>query len=287
MPAGAAIRPMADADTGAVHELSIVTFEDLAERMGEPSQPRPAVGSALIRIRHLIETDPAGALVAEADGRLVGAALAIVRGGLWGLSLLVVLPGHQSAGLGRELLAAALEHGDGAVRGGVILASPDSRALRAYARAGFQPHPCLDASGAPRGVDAPASVRDGTVEDLALTETVDHAVRGAPHGRDIVALLAAGCRLLVAEERGYAVVSEGSVRLLAALDEATAQDLLRTALAVTPRGEEARVEWITSAQSWAVEPVLEAGLRLRPGGAVFLRGDVGPFTPYLPSGAYL
>jgi GNAT superfamily N-acetyltransferase len=286
MPPGAAIRPMTDADAGAVHELAVATFEDLAERMNEPPQPRPADGPALIRIRHLIETDPAGALVAEADGRLVGATLAIVRGALWGLSLLVVLPGHQSAGLGRGLLAAALEHGDGAVRGGVILASPDSRALRAYARAGFQPHPCLGASGAPRGVQAPANVRDGAVEDLALTETVDRAVRGTPHGRDIVALLAAGCQLLVVEERGYAVVREG-VRLLAALDDATAQDLLRAALAATPPGEETSVEWISSAQSWAVAPVLDAGLRLRPGGAVFLRGDVGPFAPYLPNGAYL
>jgi GNAT superfamily N-acetyltransferase len=283
----AAIRPMADEDARAVHELSIVTFEDLAERLGVPPHPRPAVEPALIRIRHLIETDPAGALVAEADGRLVGAALALVREGLWGLSLLVVLPGHQSAGLGRDLLAAALEHGDGAVHGGVILASADSRALRAYARAGFQPHPCFDASGLPRGVDPPVGVRDGSVEDLLLTEAVDRAVRGAPHGRDLVALLAAGSRLLVADERGYAVVREGRVRLLAALDEATAQDLLRAALATTPSGEETSVEWITSAQFWAVEPVLEAGLRLQPGGAVFLRGEVGPFTPYLPSGAYL
>jgi GNAT superfamily N-acetyltransferase len=286
MPPAAAIRPMADADARAVHELAILTFEDLAERLGVPPHPRPAVEPALIRIRHLIETDPTGALVAEADGRLVGAALALVREGLWGLSLLVVLPGHQSAGLGRELLAEALEHGDGAVRGGVILASPDSRALRAYARAGFRVHPCLDASGAPRGVVAPASVREGSIEDLPLTETVDRAVRGAPHGHDLVALLAAGSRLLVAEERGYAVVLEG-VRLLAALDDATAQDLLRAALAATPPGEETSVEWITAAQPWAVEPVLDAGLRLRPGGAVFLRGDVGRFAPYLPSGAYL
>jgi hypothetical protein len=47
------------------------------------------------------------------------------------------------------------------------------------------------------------------------------------------------------------------------------------------------VEWITSAQSWAVAPVLDAGLSLRPGGVVFLRGDVGPFAPYIPSGSYL
>ena len=116
--------------------------------------------------------------MAEADGQLVGAALAIVRGGLWGLSLLVVLPEHQSAGVGRALLAQALEHGDGTVRGGVILSSPDSRALRAYARAGFAPHPSLDAEGTPRGVTAPPSVRDGSVEDLPLTEAVDRVVRG-------------------------------------------------------------------------------------------------------------
>ena len=77
------------------------------------------------------------------------------------------------------------------------------------------------------------------------------------------------------------------MRLLAALEEAAAQDLLCAALATTPSGEETSVEWITSAQPWAVEPVLDAGLRLQPGGAVFLRGDVGPFAPYLPSGAYL
>ena len=33
--------------------------------------------------------------------------------------------------------------------------------------------------------------------------------------------------------------------------------------------------------------MLDAGLALKPGGAVFVRGDVGPFAPYLPSGAYL
>jgi GNAT superfamily N-acetyltransferase len=271
----------------AVQQLALAAFEDLALRLGEPVPPPPAVGPALVRIRHLIETDPAGALVAETDGRMVGAALAIVRDGLWGLSLLVVLPEHQSAGVGRGLLSESLRHGDGTVRGGVILSSTDSRALRAYARAGFMLHPCHEASGIPSSVIAPPSVRDGSVEDLPLTEAVDRAVRGAPHGRDILAFLAAGSRLIVVPERGYAIVNGGNVRLLAALDVEAARDLVTAALATAPPGDEANVEWITSAQSWAVEPVLDAGLSLRPGGAVFLRGDVGPFTPYLPSGAYL
>jgi GNAT superfamily N-acetyltransferase len=279
---------MREPEAEAVHMLAVAAFEDLEQRFGEPPRPHPDVGQALIRIRHLIQTDPGGALVAEADGQLVGAALAIVRGGLWGLSLLIVLPEHQSSGIGRRLLARALEHGDGAVRGGVILSSPDSRALRAYSRAGFALHPSVNASGKPRDVTAPESVRDGSVEDLPLTVVVDQAVRGAPHGRDIVASLSAGGRLLVVPQRGYAIVHDAkTLSMLAALDEEVARDLLRAALASVPDGTEATVEFITAAQSWAIEPLLDAGLALSPGGAVFLRGEVGPFSPYLPSGAYL
>ena len=46
-------------------------------------------------------------------------------------------------------------------------------------------------------------------------------------------------------------------------------------------------EWITALQGWAIGPVLDAGLSLVSGGAVFVGGDGGPFRPYLPSGAYL
>ena len=90
-----------------------------------------------------------------------------------------------------------------------------------------------------------------------------------------------------ARVRGRRGLGSGSVRLLAALDEEAAADLLRAALAHVPRGEEVGVEWITALQQWAIGPVLDAGLPLAVDGAVFVRGDVGPFRPYLPSGAYL
>ncbi len=54
-----------------------------------------------------------------------------MREGVWGLSIFAVRPGLQSAGLGRALLGRALAHGAGA-RGGIILSSPDPRALRLY-----------------------------------------------------------------------------------------------------------------------------------------------------------
>ena len=130
-------------------------------------------------------------------------------------------------------------------------------------------------------------MRPGTADDLPLTEAVDRFVRGAAHGEDILALIEAGSRLLVLPERGYALVRGAEVRLLAAFDEESAATLLRGCLAAAD-GADSVVEFITSAQQWAVGPCLEAGLELRSeGGAVFVGGDVGPFTPYLPSGAYL
>ncbi len=274
-------------DARAVHDVSVESFQDLEARFNHPPSPPPPSAVPLTRYEHLIETDPGGAWVAEEDGELIGAALAIDREGMWGLSLLVVLPDHQSSGIGRALLERAREYADGGRRGAIILASPDHRALRAYARAGFDMHPCMDAEGRPDVGDPPPGVRDGDDRDLPLTETVDRALRGTPHGSDIAAFLRAGRRLLVVPERGYAVLGPDSIHLLAALDEEAARDLLLAGLAAAPPDKDYRVEWITSAQQWAVRPVLDAGLVLKPGGAVFLRGELGPLTPYLPSGAYL
>ena len=279
---------MAAEDIDAVHRVSVAAFDDLQRRFGEDPDPEPTIAAARVRLGHLLATDPGGAWVAERNGRIVGCALAIVRDGVWGLSLLVVDPRVQSAGAGRELLARARAHGNGA-RGFIILSSRDTRALRAYARLGLTLHPCISAAGAPYAVEMPADVRPGDRGDLPLTEAVDRAVRGAAHGDDIAAMLDAGAALLVAPERGYAVVRDGHVRIAAAFDEGGARTVLRAALAhAAAEGCPAFVEWLSAAQQWAVEVCVEARLELRGlGGAVFLGGDVGPFRPYLPSGAYL
>ena len=161
--------------------------------------------------------------------------------------------------------------------------------MRAYARLGLALHPCVSATGPPHGVAMPAEVRLGAAEDLPLTEAVDRAVRGAAHGADILALIEAGHTLLIAPERGYAVTRDGVVKLLAAFDEGGARTVLRGALALAAEaGESAFVDWITAWQPWAVDVCVDARLELRANaGCVFVGGDVGPFRPYLPSGAYL
>jgi GNAT superfamily N-acetyltransferase len=268
-----------------VSELAIAAFRDLERRQDEPEIEPPPDDVVELRFRRLVETDPGGAWLAAEDGRPVGAALAIVREGVWGLSLLVVHPDAQSAGVGRALLERTLRYADGA-RGGIIMSSSDSRALRAYARVGFALHPAVWATGVPRRLAMPESVRDGSAADLALTEAVDRAVRGAAHGADIEALMA-NARLLVVDGRGYALARRDQLALLAATDEDAARDLLRAAIATVPEGEWLRIENLTAAQGWAIDVVLDAGLTLEPHGALFLRGDVGPFQPYLPNGAYL
>ena len=91
---------------------------------------------------------------------------------------------------------------------------------------------------------------------------------------------------------GQALAREGARVAIGDLDTAAAEGaaaVLRGALArIAADGMEAYVEWITARQAWAVPVCLEAGLRFSTNaGPVFTGGDVGPFRPYLPSGAYL
>ena len=188
---------MRNDDALAVHELSFRSFTDLGERLHEPPQPPPPPEHALVRIHQLIDRDPGGAWVAEHDGQLAGAALAIDRDGLWGLSLLVVDPGHQSAGLGRTLLARSLEYAGGGRRGGVILASPDhARPARLRARR-LRRAPVLARRGPPEGHRAAARRARRRPSRPPADRARRPRVRGVPHGSDIEAMLRAGCRLLV------------------------------------------------------------------------------------------
>ena len=277
---------MREEDVSAVHETATAAFAHLDAQLGQPPHAPPDPAIVHIRHAHLVRTDPEGAWVAEDERGIAGCALAIRRENVWGLSLLIVRPDVQSAGVGTALLNRANEYAAGA-RGRIILSSPDPRALRAYARLGLEVHPSLNASGVPRDVPWPDGIREGDHTDIPLTEAVDRHVRGAAHGADIGAQLDMGQTLLIAPERGYAVTGEGELRLLAAFDDEAASDLLRAVLAMT-NGGKAMISWITSTQQWAARVSLEAGLELSANaGAVFVDGDVGPFRPYLPSGAFL
>jgi GNAT superfamily N-acetyltransferase len=278
---------MRENDVEPLAELVFAADEDLQRSRGESIQARPDAATIARRFGLPLQTDPDGAWVSEDERGLTGGAFAFMREGVWILSQLAVRPDVQSQGLGSTLLRRTWEYG-AAAKGRLIATSEDPRALRAYARLGLDVRPCLRAAGTPRGVDEPEGIRVGGARDIPFTEDVDRHVRGAAHGPDIQVLLDSDQTLLVAEDRGYAVVSErGGLRLLAAYDEAGAQAVLKAVLARA--GErEISVNWITGPQQWAVRTCVEARMELRTDiGAIMTGGDVGPFFPYLPSGAYL
>lgn len=282
------LRPLTQAD---VHDAERIAGEALSPMIPAPFAAQDAAQSAQRRLRigHLAELDPGGAWCAEEDGRIVGLSLALVREGLWGLSLFAVDAGYQDRGIGRALLDAALAYADG-TRGQLILSSPDPRAMRRYVQAGFELRPAMTAAGIVDRGALPAphpDVRAATGDDLATTEIASRFVRGATHAPDIPNAIARGDRMLVFGERGFALHQNGMVRLLAATDEEAATALLWAVFAACPPGATANVDYMTAGQDWAVRACVEAGLSLSPDGPIFVRGDVGPLHPYLPSGSYL
>ena len=287
---GVVVRPLRADETQAAADSAFETFADLDRRTGqqppEPTDDLRARGA--YRVAHLQRTDPDGAWAAELDGRLVGVALALRRGPLWFLSLLTVDPQVQGAGTGRRLLEAALGTAEGAAAGWLV-SSEDPRALRRYARAGFDLLPGYDARGVVdrRSLPAGTGVRDAAPADRELVEEVTAAQRGVGHGPDLDALVENGTRLLVLDGpagRGYAGVSPRGIRPVAGTTTAAAQAVLWAALAETEGQAELAV--LTADQQWAVQVAVAAGLALRPGSSSGLRGRPGPLTHYLPSGAY-
>jgi GNAT superfamily N-acetyltransferase len=255
-----------------------------------PSDPPPTPAEERFQVRrhlHLMQTDPDGCWVAEEDGRMVGAAVSLIREGVWGLSFLAVQPHLQARGIGRALLARALTYGDGA-RGRLILSSTDPKAMRRYARAGLDLHPCVAAAGIvdrSRLPPTPAAIVES--DDVEATAPISRAVRGATHHLDIPQYLDYGMRLLRHGDRGFVVFDDQVVKLLAARDERAAVELLWAALAASPNGGTVGVDFLSAQQQWAIQTVLEAGLALSPDGPFYTSGDVGPLTPYIPCGAYL
>ncbi len=245
------------------------------------------------RTRHFLGTDPNGSWVAEEGHVIVGMSQSFVREDYWMLSQLGTVPGRQGRGVGKELLRLALSHGDPLSRG-TIQCSRDPKAMALYTGFGFTLHPVVTAWGAmrPGAVQRPPEVRRYEPDEVGKAEldvvtAIDRKVRGSARSVDIVAMLAQpGSRLLLHEDQGYAVAKDDRIVTLGANEEESAARVLRAMLAEAPAGETIEINWLTSAQQWAVREVVAAGIDLQPFGPVMVRGMDGPPSPYIPSGGF-
>jgi hypothetical protein len=204
---------------------------------------------------------------------------------MWLLASYAVVPGAQGLGLGRALLAPALEHGKGSLRG-MLNASNDPKAVRRYHDVGFRLYPQMFLRGKPDRSTIPVveKVREGSATDIELMDSVDRGTRGAAHGPDHEILLEQ-YRLVVSDTstgQGYAYLDDG-VALLAATNRRTAARLMWEAIASS---DDLLIGHITPENDWAVEVGLAARLELDQGGYQALR-HMKPPKLDLPHGALM
>lgn len=271
------VRPARDEDLPACAGLWRDALNGYLGRLNQPP-----IGEELAPIgrlhRHVRATDPERFWVAERDGRLVGFTSAVVREGVWFLSMLFIHPDEQARGLGRALLARILPSPDEdlVLATATDSAQPVSNAL--YSTFGIVPRmPLLGLVGyADRlgdGEDLPAAVSAtpfDAIEATALAtavDAVDREVAGFAHPADHAFLRAerrAGFLYRAGDGRvlGYGYASEvGRLGPVAVRDEAllgpAIVHLLRT---IPARG--ASAVWVPGAADRAVRTLLGSGLRI-------------------------
>ena len=289
------LRPMTDADVEGAVEAFDSGFLAMRARYGLPITATSIQNERRRqnRTRHFLGTDPGGSWVADDEGTIVGMSQATVREGYWLLSQLGTIPGRQGRGLGRELLRLALSHGD-PESPGTIQCSRDPKAMALYSNFGFSLHPVVAAWGhlRPGAVARPPDVTrfetdQVTESQLDIVTAIDRRVRGSARTIDVEMMLSEeGNRLLLHGDQAYAVAKDERIVTLCARTEESAALVLRTMLAESPEGETIEVNWLTSAQQWAIRVLTQAGIELQPYGPVMVRGMSGPPTPYIPSGGY-
>lgn len=274
----AAVRALSRDDAPLVQPLAARAFDDLAIRQGRaPRESTPAVTRHYLRQHeHLLSTGRGiGAFVGD---ELVGLALSYERGPLWVLALLVADPEWQGAGTGTALLRASLE---GAPPLRLLHSSRDSRAMRAYAGAGFRLLPALTASGRAQVSTPVAEVLDvdlsgdlGSCRDLA---------------GDLAVVVAQGGQVLaLADARPGLVVVSGpvghpEVTVLSPGGADAGVDLLTAGLArAADLPGDVQVGPLAPQEHWAVDVLLSARLELSPVGPVAIAGAPDPLGGLTP-----
>jgi GNAT superfamily N-acetyltransferase len=226
--------------------------------------------------------------VAEEAGEIVGFARSTLHDGLLELVDFFVLPGNQSTGVGRELLARAFPR-EGKHRRAII-ASSDIRALSRYLKAGVYPRfPIYYIFREPRpvGFELPLEIRPvaATPETLAAIREVDRAILGFERDEDHEFLLNDRQAYLFYRNGriagyGYFGKCTGPVALL---EEADFPAVLAWAEAeAAGRGEEEFGMYLPLVNRFAVDYLLGQGFQMEDFTVLFMNDEpFGRFENYV------
>jgi GNAT superfamily N-acetyltransferase len=177
------IRPATEddlADIGRIFERSSTWLTE-NYRPDQVGAPAPGLEARDPLCRHLLGT---GAMFLAEDPEPAGFSAAIVRDGVWFLSLLWVLPERHGAGIGSGLLAETLAWGRDA-NAFTVVASPYPVAQLVYLRSSMYPLWLqLDMAGKGGAVEEPRGLEELTAADQKWVDELDGEVRGTARPED-------------------------------------------------------------------------------------------------------
>ena len=176
------LRPGTPEDAEACGRICYDAFATLATTHGYACDfPSPAAASGLVSA--LLAHPGIYAVVAEADGVVVGSNFLDERAAIAGVGPITVDPGVQDgAGVGRQLMVAVIDRAAERDKAGVRLvqAAYNTRSLALYARLGFEVREAMACmQGPPLHTEFDGSlVRAATDDDLEACDQICRAVHG-------------------------------------------------------------------------------------------------------------
>lgn len=241
-------RPAQITDIPAISEVYWRSVTDISERHGYRAPPRSASGINPF-YAFMLSEEPQGFYIAEDAGRIVGACFSWVRGTVWFLSHLFILPEYQGSGVGKTLLEKTLGYcrSSGAQHRGVITMGFNTVSLALYMNAGMYPRESIylmkyDANRAVRSpnMGENTGVRwdqidpgDDPVESVHRIDESVLGMRREQHHRFYLSDRRASCRLFSRNGNviAYAYLwDDGRIGPLAAISESYVTDVLRETL---------------------------------------------------------
>jgi ribosomal protein S18 acetylase RimI-like enzyme len=132
-----ALRPAVSTDADACGRVIYAAFKDIDERHGFTAlftKPEHATNVA----RTFIDRTSMHSIVAEEDGRLVGAVFVDEGDPIKSVALIAVEPGFQRRGVGRRLMTAAIERAGPALGVRLVQEAFNTHAMGLYVALGFE-----------------------------------------------------------------------------------------------------------------------------------------------------
>lgn len=273
------VRPMRPEDLDEVAAVTFAAFLTVELRHGHDPAFR-SVHAARNLCGAYLRYPESRPFVAEADGRVVGAAFLHPRGATAGVGPVAVDPAVQGAGVGRKLMERLLREAGPKTSVRLVQAAFNRSSFSLYTRLGFQVRDALATVVSGERLEVPAPAGPVTAVGGAGLEPVarfDEAATGIRRAGDLSFLTHAGTTYVAGDPAapdGYLCrLSTGDTHYLgpaAARNEATLRDLMAAALRDATEGT--AVARVPARHHALLAGVLAWGLRVGTVGTYMVRG---------------